>query len=117
MQSIKVNTSDLLEVLQTNREKHLADYKEAVAEYRKLAVAELTEMLKQAKSKDGKIKRGITAPEPQSFVSSYDTAIKMLEMSVDDTMELSQAEFLQYVEDKWSWQQTFASTTMVYKKA
>jgi ATP-dependent 26S proteasome regulatory subunit len=80
-------------------------------------VQELSEMLKQAKLRDGRIRRSISAPEPQSFVGSYDTAIRMMEMSVDEVIELSQGEFSQYVEDKWSWHQTFASTTMLYKKA
>lgn len=116
MNVIKVDRNELLAVLRTNRETHLKDYQEAQAEYRKLVVQELTEMLKQAKARDGKIVRNLKAPEPQSFVASYDTAIRMLEMSVEEVIELTQGEFQQYVEDQWTWRNSFATTTMVYKK-
>lgn len=115
MNTVKVSKDELLSTLEGNREQHVIDYKEALVEYRKAAVAELTDMLKNAKSKSGKIKRSIVAPEPQSFESSYATAIRMLQMSVDDEIELTQQEFSQYVEDKWTWQGVFASSTMSYK--
>ena len=117
MDTVKVSKDELLETLNENRDKHIADFKEAMVEYRKAATKELTEMLKQAKSKTDKIKRGITAPEPVSYEGSYKTAIRMLEMSVDEEVELSEHEFKQYVEDEWTWQASFSSNTLMYKNA
>lgn len=116
MNTVRVSRDELLDALRANRERHIEDYTDAVSEYRKAAIAEINEMLKTAKVKTGKIKRNITTPEPQSFEDSYNTAIKMLEMSVDDDIELTMGEFQQYVEDNWSWRNVFAGSTMVYKK-
>lgn len=119
MDSIKVDKQELLDTLKANREIHIKDFLEAQAKYRREAIDEIAEMLKEAKKanlgKGHKIRRNITAVEPQSFEASYNTAIKMLEMSIDETIELSQQEFQQYVEDNWSWRGVFASTTMSYK--
>lgn len=119
MQSVTLNRQELLDVLKDNREEHMKDYQEAMIEYRKQAILELTEALKVAKGKNTNIVRGIKAPEPQSFVGSYDTAIRMLEMSVDEDITLTYQEFQQYVEDKWQWKSVFNSTTTIYnaKKA
>jgi len=117
MDTVKVNKEDLLATLEENRVKHVADYKEAMTEYRKAAVIEVTAMLKQAKSKSEPITRAIKAPEPVSYEKSYATAIRMLTMSVDDVIELGEHEFKQYVEDEWTWQASFTSNTLMYKNS
>ena len=117
MDTVKVNKEDLLATLEENRVKHVADFKEAMVEYRKAAATELTAMLKQAKSKTEKITRAIKAPEPVSYEKSYATAIRMLNMSVDDIIELDEQEFKQYVEDAWTWQASFTSNTLMYKNS
>lgn len=115
MDTVRVNKEELLAKLRENRDQHVKDYKEAVVEYRKAALTEITAMLKQAKSKTDKITRSVVAPEPVSYEGSYTTAIRMLEMSVDEEIELSQSEFSQYVEDNWQWRNSFAATTLSYK--
>lgn len=117
MDTVRVNKEELLAKLRENRDQHVKDYKEAVVEYRKAALAEITTMLKQAKSKTDKIARAVTAPEPVSYESSYTTAIRMLEMSVDEEIELDQEDFAKYVEDNWQWRGAFAANTLSYKNS
>jgi len=117
MDTVRVHKDELLDTLEKNRVQHVSDFKEAMVEYRKAALVELTAMLKQVRSKTEKITRMIKAPEPVSYESSYQTAIRMLQMSVDEEIELSEQEFKQYVEDSWTWQASFASNTLMYKNS
>jgi NOL1/NOP2/fmu family ribosome biogenesis protein len=113
MQSVKVYTVTLLNVLKENREKHLKDYNSASKIFIQDAIAKLQEMLKTAKT-EKRIIHSLGLVEPKSYVDSYDTAIKMLEMSVEEVIELTQQEFTQYVEDNWNWKSQFVSTTAFY---
>ena len=40
----------------------------------------------------------------------------MAEMSVDDTLELTEDEFAMYVMDQWRWKQSFTDTTDRYTR-
>ena len=102
MNQIKVKTSELLSKLKTNRNAHRELFLKAQVGYRKAVIEELDRMLQEAR--DGKsIRRAIKLPEPQDHTEDYDTAIMMLEMSVEETLVISVHEFAQYVQDKWSW--------------
>jgi hypothetical protein len=113
MKSVKIKSADLLEVLKKNRETHVSEFNSAKEEYRKDVIAEMKKNLKQAQS-GGEIVSYIQLVEPQNFTASYDTAIKMLEMSADELVELTMQEFQQYVEDNWHWKGTFAASTSIY---
>jgi hypothetical protein len=115
MKNIKVNKVRLLQILRTNRDQHIQDYLDAMTEYRKAAIIELTDMLEFAKTHQV-IRRTITHPEPKNFETSYNTAIGMLELSIDNDVELTSEEFSRYVEDKWDWHSLFTSSTLLYKK-
>lgn len=113
MRSVKIKVAELLAVLKTNRTAHEAEYNEAVTGFSARAIAELTKNLADAVN-GLKIVRTIEAVEPKSYVDSYNTTIRMMEMSDDAVVELTQAEFSQYVEDKWTWQDSFKSITGAY---
>ncbi len=40
----------------------------------------------------------------------------MAEMSIDDTITLSEDEFAMYVMDQWRWKQSFTESTLVYTR-
>lgn len=86
--------------------------------YRVDVVAKLKSLLEkatlEAEKDTPKFDTRVDLAEPSSYVNSYDTAIRMLQMSTDDIIELSQQEFSQYVEDNWAWQGMFKSTTSFY---
>lgn len=115
MKSVKIKTKELLKVLKANRDTHVKEYNEAVVGYKEKIVSELETMLADAKAgKD--VSHVVDVVKPTSYEDSYTTEIKMLEMSDDAVVELSHAEFIQFVEDKWSWKSSFTSTTAIYKK-
>ena len=113
MRSVRIKTDELLSVLKQNREKHIAEYELARDEHVADVIKVMSANLKQAK-RGGEIVYYINLPVPQSYQDSYDTAIKMLEMSSDHVVELSQNEFQQYVEDKWVWKDAFVAATKQY---
>ena len=113
MDSVRIDRLKLLTVLQENRTKHKLTVNVAFKEYRKLVIVELDKMIDEAKS--GKtIRRAIDLIEPMDQTAEYDTAILMLEMSVDQNIELDQHEFQQYVEDKWHWSNQFDFSNSTY---
>ena len=116
MRSVKISVSKLLETLIANRAQHVIDFKDALEAYRTDSIEALEKALSEAK--DGKeIQHYISVTKPTSYEESYNTIIKMLEMSDDDVVELTMQEFTQYVEDKWQWKQTFLETANSYASA
>ena len=113
MENVKLNKKDLLKVIKKNRKKHVEEYESASKIFIEDAIAKLQEMLKVAQTK-GRIIQSLGLAEPKSYVESYDTAIRMLEMSVDEVIELSEQEFKQFVEDNWVWKSAFTTTTSFY---
>lgn len=112
MHSVKVKRSDLIKTVMENRTTHAAEYKAAVGTYLEKATEELTKMLRDAR--DGKVKRHLEIPQPETHVEDYDRVIAMLNMSVDDVIELSDQEFRTYVLDEWVWASSFARNTKSY---
>jgi len=104
MDMINVGKVDLLARLKENLESHRKVFLEAQKGYRKQVIEELDKMINDAK--EGKpIRRSITLPEPSDHTEDYKVVIEMLEMSIDETFEISQREFRNYVLDKWDWSQ------------
>ena len=113
MNSIKVKKSELLDVLKKNRGNHRIIFLEASEGYRAAAIEELDKMLADAKA-GRKIRRSLTLVEPQDQTRDYDRAIRMLEMSTDDVIELEEHDFAQYVLDDWSWKRQFLLSNSTY---
>lgn len=113
MNAIRVNKDELLGTLRENRKKHQVIFREAQDGYRKQAIEELDKMLAEARS--GKqIRRSLHLVEPQDQTRDYDRAIKMLEMSQDEIVELEEHDFAQYVLDDWSWKRQFLLSNSNY---
>ena len=113
MENVKVNKGDIVVVLKKNRDEHRTIFLSAVEGYRKRAIEILEENI--AIIKKGKLERlYVTLPVPEDHTKDYDRAIKMLEMSVDLEIELSEKDFKQYVLDDWSWQQDFLASNTAY---
>lgn len=115
MRSVKIKAKELLEVLRENRAQHILDFDEAYASYIEVATKELEAATKVAKETSVIVRNPVKAVEPHSYEDSYNTAIRMLEMSDDKVVELTMAEFSQYVEDKWAWKEVFSVTNSTYK--
>lgn len=112
------STKELLEKIKENRNKHAAEYVEAVYEYKTKLKAVLKDKIKEVeKSADNVVPSGsIHVPEPKCYLEEYDQFIDMLEMTKDETTSLSITMFNQLVRDQWSWKQDFEMTKASYMK-
>ena len=117
MRAIKMNRLELLEIVRENKLKHIATFQEAIVDYKSLVLEIATINHKLAETKDlAKFKQLKAIPSaPQSYEDSYQRAIRMLELSVDDTIEVEEDVFNQLVLDEWNWKRGFTATTMSYK--
>lgn len=106
MQTIRVRKEKIIESLTTHRAQHELILQEAIAGYRKHVIKELKKRLAAAR-KGEKIDRYINFEEPVNRLADYDTAIGMLELSVDDFVNLTEREYRSYVKDEWDWKLQF----------
>jgi hypothetical protein len=115
MKKVNVRACELLIELNRNLAIHEKDYAELEMAYRVELLAKLSSMLEDAEAgKDVDAYHGIQ--KPTSHVNSYETAIRMVEMCVDETIELDQREFGQYIMDEWDWKGDFLRSQALYKK-
>jgi len=117
MNSVKMNRLELLKIVKENATKHVADYDEAVADY-KLAVVKLAKTnLKLANTGElEQIRKIKNLPQsPQNYADNYSRAIRMLELSVEEIIEVEEHIFNQLVLDEWGWKQQFVAQSALYK--
>ncbi len=119
MRSVKMNKAELLEIVRQNKTKHITDYEEAVVDYKALAVKISKDNVKLANTGDlDKIKEIKAMPmPPTSYENDYQRAVRMLELSVEDVIELEDDVFNQLVLDEWSWKRHFTTSNATYKLA
>ena len=113
MRTVTVNKAKLIETVKENREAHRDIFLEAQKGYRKQAIELLDESLRCARN-GKKFKMMFSLPAPVDQTEEYDKALKMLEWSVDDNIELGEQAFRQYVLDDWSWSMAFSTTNSRY---
>jgi len=110
---LNYNTLDLLNLVIENRGKHSALYEEAVTNYRGFLKKELYKMLSALE--DGKlVDQNIKLKKPECYTKEYDKAIKMLSLTSDKEIKLTEDTFTKLVMDDWHWQRSFISNTMSY---
>jgi len=117
MRNVNINKQELLDILRSNKEKHVSDYKEGVQDYFSAVLKLVERNLELARSGDLSTVAKISPmpPAPTSYESAYNRASRMLELSVDDVIELDEQTFNQLVLDEWAWKSMFAGTTQSYK--
>lgn len=112
-----MNRLQLLEIVKGNRLTHVAQFIESVEDYKGLVLKITTGNVKIAKtaSLEEFIKlKGIPAA-PISYEDAYKRAIRMLELSIEEIIEVEEDVFNQLVLDEWSWKRSFTASTMAYK--
>ncbi len=117
MKNVKMNRLELLNIVRENAKKHLADYDEAVQDYKVLVAKLAKSNLKLANTGElteiEKMKKIPSAPVV--YTDNYSKAIRMLELSVEDTIEIEEHIFNQLVLDEWGWKQSFVAAGALYK--
>lgn len=112
MRDIKVDKQTVITFLKNNREKHIALFAENYKKYRELCISYLSRRLDESKlNKRFQIYDGCTPEEPSCYISQYDLAIEMLEMSVDEQVELNVQDFKKYIKDEWDWSYNFYNSS------
>lgn len=111
--NLNVEVSSLLAVLHKNLETHRQGYEEALVKWKDAAIDELEGFITGLKA-GRKIFIRSMLPVPEEHSEDYVAAIGLLEMAVDKTIRLSQAEYQMYVLDKWGWASSFAANTSRY---
>lgn len=117
MNSIKMNRIQLLEIVRENKEKHIAEFIEAVNDYKLLVLKISQSNFKLAKTADLEEFKGIKPipSTPTSYEDSYKRAIRMLELSIEDVIEIEEDIFNQLVLDEWLWKRGFVTANTMYK--
>ena len=115
MEDMKYARLGVLEKLKSNRIKHHADYENAIKGFKEAVVVGLELALTDAKA--GKEYRLVLNEyKPTSYLTQYDRAIAMFEMSIQEEVVLTMQDFTQYVLDIWSWSDNFTAATSKYSK-
>lgn len=116
MNSVKIDRITLLKIVRDNRDKHIKDHMTAIKAWLTDVEETAKENLELAKTHDAnKIAKMKSTPlKPESYVDTYDRAIRMLELSVDLEITLTSTDFNQIVMDEWSWKQSFALSNAKY---
>jgi hypothetical protein len=119
MNSVNMNREELLKIVRENAISHQKQYEEAVADYTALVLKVAQHNLKVAKTGSTDEFKNLKAmpSAPTTYKDSYNRAIRMLELSVDDVIQLEEHIFNQLVLDEWDWKRGFVSSTMSYKAA
>ncbi len=111
--TITVDKAQLLTALRENRDKHGAAYQKAKEGYIKLTTRQLEEYINQLANGDTEIARFINQP-PEDHTDDYDSAIAMMEWATDDTISLTQSQFVTYVNDDWGWKRQWMMSNTEY---
>ena len=110
---VKIPRVALLEALKKNRDSHKAIVAEAREGYVKAARQALVKRMAELDA--GKIVTlGFNLSVPVDMTKEYSTVIGMLEMSQEETITLSSAEYRCLVEDAWDWQNNFLMSNSHY---
>ncbi|MBO9492129.1 hypothetical protein J7384_17335 [Endozoicomonas sp. G2_1] len=113
--NVKINKDDLLCCLKSNLEKHIEDLNSALDARRKDFSEQVSVYANLIDSNATyQPPENIGLPIPTSHVADYERAIKMVELTVDPIIELSEAQFDKLVMDNWHWKNEFLRTTSVY---
>ncbi len=111
---VTVKKTELLKAMRKNRSTHTATFLQAQKGYREAIIRELDVMLAEARG-GKRIRRSVSLIEPEDHSKDYDRVIRMLEMSVQATIFISDHEFGCYVQDDWGWKESFTNSTQGYR--
>lgn len=115
MQTVNIDKIKLIEVLKVNKEKHVAEYKEAVLDFANLVI-NISNHNKDIIEDGVDFEKLKTIPSaPISYEDSYIKALLMLEYSVDTVIGLDTDDFEKLVQDNWDWKHRFSLSNSIYK--
>lgn len=114
--TIRVDKKQLLEALEKNKAAHGAAYEKAKAGYLKVTRQSLEDMLQRIVGGELLPRLWLDTP-PDDHTGDYDDVIAMMQWSLDNTIELTQAQFKQYIQDDWGWKDAWTTSNATYLQA
>lgn len=137
MKTVRVNTNDLTEKLKANREKHQAEYEEALSAYKVAFAEEVSKKRKKAhifverncerlleaiakndaeELRNQKISEDswVGLERPKNYTEDYDRAIDMLEWEQAEFIDIREDDFRKFVRDEWDWIREFKNINKSY---
>lgn len=116
MDTIEVSKHSLLAKMRENRDRHRAEFEQALDGWRITANAAVEKLYEEAKA--GKLQQAfLNLPRPEDHTPDYDRRIQMYEMDISETVELEEHEFAQYVQDDWGWRKQWTASNSMYLAA
>ena len=95
----------LLQILKKNLTLHESIYKKAQKAFKQNYIKTLAKLSKSAR-KD-KFTLSLNLHLPENHENDYKAAIKMVELSSREEIQLTEDEFMQYVMNQWNWLSSF----------
>jgi hypothetical protein len=112
---VTVKKDELLKAIRANRETHRDRFLKATTAYREVVIKTLDRTLVEVR--EGRpflVNQIISLAMPTEHTKEYDTILRMLEMSVNDELVVSQKQFKQFVLDDWDWKGDFERVSSSY---
>lgn len=109
-----MNKADLMDTLQVNRQKHRAVFEAAMEGYARQAREILEEQLAIVQRGGRPRQIRISLFRPEDHTADYDRAIRMIELHVPDTIELSEADAAHFLMDDWDWTRAWRKMSSGY---
>ena len=110
---VKMKVSEVLACLKTNRGQHRRIFKDACDGYRQQFIAKLNKVIDALKAGDLSV-QSMYLTVPEDHTEDYDYAVKMLEMTTQDELELTEKDVAQYIMDDWGWKKQWDETVTSY---
>ena len=114
--NIKVDKDRLMLALEQNRSKHGAEYEKAKAGYIKVTTEQVKGYLTRLANGE-LLERAFLPSPPEDHTGDYDDAIEMMAWAQDEFIDLTQAQFKQYVMDDWGWKDQWLTSNTAYLQA
>jgi hypothetical protein len=118
MREIEVLKARLVETLAANKATHEADFDLAWEGFIDKVLTRIDGMradtIAARKTPGISYKLGVGLNPPVSYSEDYRRALEMCEWEVADTVNLTEDEFKQFVQDEWDWKRQFVSSANLY---
>lgn len=112
--TVKVSVAVLFETLTENLQEHRNIFLKAQEKYRAAVIEALEQRLEAARNPDGKIDTAFYFAVPTDHSEDYQRILGMLKMCTEETIDLDEESYSQYVLDNWSWKRQWATTNASY---
>lgn len=108
-----IKKEKLLAILKENRGKHRGIFDKAVDGFRQKSIEALEKKIE--KIKKGKLENVmINFPIPEDHTIDYDRVIRMIELTEEEVIKLTEDESRMYLMDDWAWKRQWSASNSMY---